>query len=178
MIGHDDVHVRLLDDARQAAAAEDRAARRMLREADEQDATFLGSLEELAETRQPVVVQTTVGRRLTGTFRSLAADHVVLDGSHGTAWVRIGAIAIVRSAQAGDVRAGGGGRPTRPAVALEEVLHGLVERRAVLEVFFDGGAIARGTAVAGGRDVVTLRDGTGRHVLVQLDHARVVTTTD
>ena len=177
MIGADDAHVRLLDDARQAAAAADRTVQRLLREADEQDATFRGSFVELAEAGR-VTVETSVGRRLTGTVRALADDHVVLHGAHGTAWVRLGAIALVRSAQAGEASVDGGELPIPRATALAAALHGLVERRAVLEILFDGGATARGTAVAGGRDVVTLRDGTGRHVLVRLDHAQVVTTTD
>lgn len=172
-----DPHVQLLDDARHAAAVADRTQRRLLQGADEQDATFRGSLEQLAESATEVVLHTTVGRRLRGTVRALAADHLLLVGDHGTAWVRLRAVTVLRLRDGSVVRTGGGDRPDRPAVALAEALRGLTEDRATVEVLLDGGSGIRGTAVAVGRDLLTLRDGSGGHALACLDRAVVVVTT-
>lgn len=173
-----DPHLQLLDDARHAAAVAERTQRRLLEDADGQDATFLGSLEELAEAGVAVSLHTTVGRRLHGTIRALAADHVLLAGDHGSAWVRLPAVTVLRVPDGNQVRAGGGDRPARPGVPLADALRGLVERRATVEVLFDGGVGIRGTAVAAGRDLLTLRDGTGGHALAHLDRAAIVLTSD
>ena len=177
MIGAEDAHVRLLDDARQAAATADRTVRRLLCEADEQDASFRGSIEGLAEAG-PVILDTVVGRRLRGTVRTLAAQHVVLIGAHGTAWLRIAAITTARPAAGHPVRAGGGDRPAPAAVSLPDALRVLVERRATLEVLFDGAATVRGRVLAVGRDVLTLREPAGQQLLVHLDRAAVLISTD
>lgn len=173
-----DPHVQLLDDARQAAAAASRAQRRVLRAVDEQDATLVGSLEELAEAATEVAVHTTVGRRLRGTVRALAAQHLVIVGPHGTAWVRTAAVTQLRVPAATRLRLGGGERPARPPVALADALRGLVERRARVEVVLDGGARVHGTALAAGRDVLVLREATGVEVLAHLDRAAVVLTAE
>ncbi len=173
-----DPHVRLLDDARHAAAVAERAQRRLLDDADGQDATFLGSLVDLAECGTVVVLHTTIGRRLRGTIRAVAADHVLLVGDHGPAWVRSSAITTVRAGGDGDVRPGGGDRPGRGGPTLAAALRDPVERRATVEVLFDGGSGIRGTALTVSRDLLTLRDGAGRRALVHLDRAAVVLTTD
>ncbi len=173
-----DPHVQLLDDARHAAAVAERSQRRLLADADEQDATFRGSLEQLAEAATTVVLHTTVGRRLRGTIRALAADHVLVVGDHGSAWVRLHAVTVVRVGDGTAVRAGGGDRAARPDVALADALRGLVEQRATVEVLFDGGGGIRGTAIAAGRDLLTVRDGSGGHALAYLDRAAIVLTTD
>lgn len=172
-----DPHVQLLDDARHAAAVAERTQRRLLADAEEQDATFRGSLEQLAETGAEVVLHTAVGRRLRGAVRALTADHVLLVGDHGRAWVRIASVTVVRVG-AGSLAAGGGDRPTRAAVALADAVRDLAEQRATVEVLFDGGGGIRGTAVAAGRDLLTLRDGRGEHALAHLDRAAIVLTTD
>lgn len=167
-----DPHLRLLDDARHAEAVADRSQRRLLAEADEQDATLRGSLQDAAEVGAPVVLETTVGRRVRGAIRALAADHVIVDDAHGTAWVRLPAVTVLRG---GDVRAGGGDRPERAPVAFAAALRTAVEARADIEVVFEGGATARGVAIAVGRDVLTLRDrATGSTCLVHLGRAAVV----
>lgn len=174
---HEDPHVRLLDDARHAQAVADRAQRRLLTEADDQDATFLGSLEEVAETGAVVVLETTVGRRIRGTITQLSGDHVVLEGDHGTAWVRLRAITVLRVDRNTVVRAGGGERARRQDVPLSEALRALVEDRSDVDVVFDGGTSVRGTALAVGRDVLTLRNpATGERALAYLQRACLVVT--
>lgn len=170
-----DPHLELLDEARQAQAVADRSQRRLLAEADDQDATFLGSLEELAESGATVVLETTVGRVVRGHVRALAADHVVVESEHGSAWVRLGAVTVLRASRQSTVRAGGGERPSRPAVPFADSLRSLVEERASVEVAFEGGASARGVAIAAGRDVLTLRNpATGERSLAHLQRAAVV----
>ncbi len=172
---HADPHVQLLDDARHAQAVADRSQRRLLVEADEQDATFRGSLEEAAEWGGELVLETSLGHRLRGRVRALASDHLVVDGDHGRAWLRLAAVTLVRTVRGGELRAGGGERSPRPDVRLADALRGLVERRADVEVVFDGGSIARGTVTAAGRDVLTLRDpATGERALVHLARAALV----
>lgn len=170
-----DPHQELLDDARQADAVASRTQRRLLQEADEQDATFRGSLEDAAESGLAIVVETTVGRRLSGQVRALAADHVVLEGEHGTAWIALSAVGIVRATRAPHVRAGGGERPARPSVPLAVALRRLAEERAELEVVLAATSVVRGTATAVGRDVLALRErGTGTRLLLHLPRAQVV----
>lgn len=170
-----DPHQELLDDARHAQAVTDRSQRRLLQEADEQDATFRGSIEDAAEAGVRIVVETTVGRQLGGRVRALAADHVVIEGEHGVAWVALAAVVVLRAPSAADVRAGGGQRPARPSVPLAASLRDLVEQRAELEVVLGASSSARGTAVAVGCDVLTLREaGTGARLLVHLPSAAIV----
>lgn len=172
-----DPHLQLLDDARQAQAVADRSQRRLLAEADDQDATFLGSLEDVAESGATVVLDTTVDRRVRGRVRALTADHVVVDGEHGTTWVRLHAVTVLQLPHAATVRAGGGERPHRPPVPLTDALRGLVEQRTDVEITFDGGSSIRGTAVAAGRDVLTLRDPVSHvRTLAHLGRAAVVTS--
>ena len=171
----EDPHVRLLDDARHAQAVADRSQRRLLTEADDQDATFLGSLEEVAETGRIVVLETTVERRVRGMITLLSGDHVVLEGEHGTAWVRLRAITVLRVDRNTVVRAGGGERARRADVPLSEALRDLVDGRAEVDVVFDGGTSVRGTALAVGRDVLTLRNpATAERVLAYLERACLV----
>lgn len=172
-----DPHLQLLDDARQAQAVADRSQRRLLAEAGDQDATFLGSLEGVAESGTTVVLDTTVGHRVRGRVRVLTADHVVLDTDHGTTWVRLRAVTLLQVPRSADVRASGGERPQRPPVPLTDALRMLVEERADVEITFEGGSRVRGTAVAAGRDVLTLREPTaGTRTLAHLGRAAVVTS--
>lgn len=169
-----DPHMDLLDEARVAAAAEARAQRRLLVDADVQDATLHGSIEDLAETGADLVLHTTIGRRIRGTVEALTADHVTVCGDHGVARVRLDAVTVVRVADGSEARPGGGDRAARPASPLAEAVRHLVNDRATVEVLFDGGGGIRGTALAAGRDVLTVRDGHGARALVHLDRAAVL----
>ena len=170
-----DPHQELLDDARHAQAVADRSQRRLLEEADAQDATFRGSLEDAAEAGAPVVLETVVDRRLSGRVQALTADHVVVEGEHGTAWLMLSAVTVLRAPRAADVRAGGGERPARPSVALPDALRRLVEERAEVEVVLGPDSVARGAAVEVGRDVLTLHEvGTDARLLVHLARAVIV----
>ena len=175
-----DPHLDLLDEARLRAAAEDRQQRRLLADADRQDATFRGSVEQLAESDAELVVHTTVGRRLRGVVAALSGDHVQLRGDHGAAWVRLDAVTVVRTgerstgASGGASGMGGGERAARPSVSLSADLSHLVDDRATVEVLFDGGGGIRGTAAAAGIDVLTVVDGHGATALVHLDRVAVV----
>lgn len=172
-----DPHLQLLDDARQAQAVADRSQRRLLAEAGDQDATFLGSLEGVAESGTTVVLDTTVGDRVRGRVRVLTADHAVIDTDHGTTWVRLQAVTLLQVPRSADVRASGGERPQRPPVPLTDALRPLVEERADVEVTFEGGSSVRGRAVAAGRDVLTLHDPiTGTRTLAHLGRAAIVTS--
>lgn len=170
-----DPHLDLVDDARHAQAVADRSQRRLLLEADEQDATFRSSLEQLAESGGEVVLETTVGRIVRGSVRALAADHVVVTEAGATSWVRLDAATVLRVPRGGSVRAGGGDRAARAPVALVDALRGLVEDRQDVEVVFEGGGAVRGTAAGAGRDVLVLRDTvTGSRALVHLARAVLV----
>lgn len=171
-----DPHVRLLDDARQADAVTERSRRRLLLDAHAQDGTFRGSLEGLAEDERTVVLHTTVGRRVQGRVEALAADHVTLVSDHGTTWVRLASVTVLRVPDGSVVRPDGGERAPRSPVALADALRELVEDRAEVDLVLVGGGLLRGTAVAAGRDLLTVRDGAGGHALVHLDRCAVVAT--
>lgn len=169
-----DPHLDLLDEARVAAAAEDRAQRRLLAAADVQDATFHGTVEDLAEAGAELVLHTTIGRRIRGFVQALNADHVTVTGDHGVARVRIDAVTVVRVAGGGAPHPGGGERADRAPAPLADAVRHLVDDRASVEVLFDGGGGIRGTALAAGRDILTIRDGHGSRALVHLDRAAVL----
>lgn len=165
---HADPHVALLDDARQAEAVADRSRRRLLAEADDQDATFRGSLEDLAEGGSEVVLETIADRAVAGRVRALAADHVLLGSDQGLAWIRLAAVTLLRVPRGAAVRAGGGERAARPDLPLADALRPLAEQRAEVEVVFEGGALVRGVVLAVGRDVLTVRTPTSDTCVVHL----------
>jgi hypothetical protein len=173
-----DPHVRLLDDARQADAVAERVRRRLLLDADAQDGTFRGTLEGLAEDERTVLLLTAAGRQVQGRVRALAADHVVLTDGHGTFWVRLANVTVLRVPDGWVVRPGGGERAPRPPIPLRAALRVLVEEGAEVEVVLSGGDVVRGTAAAAGRDVLTVRDGSGEHAFVHLDRCAVIAASD
>lgn len=173
-----DPHVRLLDDARQADAVAERVRRRLLLDADAQDGTFRGTLEGLAEDERTVLLHTAAGRQVQGRVCALAADHLVLTGGHGTVWVRLASVTVLRVPDGWAVRPGGGERAPRPPIPLTAALRILVEEGAEIEVVLSGGDVVRGMALAAGRDVLTVRDETGGHAFVHLDRCAVIATCD
>lgn len=173
----DDPLVRLVDDARLEEAVAERAARRVLRDADADDATLAGTLADLAEQRALLVLDTTAGHRVRGRVVGVAGDHVVVSGDHGTAWVALVEVAAVRARPGNRLDAGGGDRAGAEVRPLHEALRDLVQEGAEVHVLVAGADPLRGRLHAVGRDLMTLRhDDPGDRTLVPLARVAVVST--
>lgn len=174
---HRDPHLDLLDDARQAEAVADRARRRILAEADDQDAMFTTSLRAAAEAGGVVMAETTVGRTVRGRIDAVGDEHVVVEDPTATSYVRIDQLTAVRGVTgAPAVRATAASDAAVPTRSLGEVLTELAHERTAVDVHLVGGGVVRGAVWRAGADVLTVRAAvTGDESLVQLRLAAIIT---
>ena len=161
--------VDLVDDSRLQAAALERTQRRLLAEADGDEATLLGTLGELAERRVTLHLDTVAGHRARAHVRAIAGDHVVLEGPHGRSLVALRAISAVRVDRDVRVRVGGAGRGGAPvAGTFAEALRPLRDERADVLVVVLGAPAVRGRVTDVGSDVVGVDSDAREHVVVPL----------
>lgn len=167
----------LLDEARHAQAVADRASRRMIAEADDQDATFAGSLLAAAEAATVVLLDTTVGRTVRGRLLAVGPTHCVLTDGSATSWIRVDGVTTVRRVSGGArLRASGGDEVRSEGAAVIDALTELAHERTPVDAHLVGGAVVRGEVHRVGTDVVTLRTPTSGDVtLVQLPLLVVLT---
>ncbi|HEX7168898.1 MAG TPA: hypothetical protein VF230_18110 [Acidimicrobiales bacterium] len=155
----------LLADAAAAEAARDRARTRSLREAAEQEATFEGTLVDLAEAGADVSVRTVVGRVHRGRVTAVGRDFfVVQDGRRAPALVAFAGTASVRTAPGGTGREGAvtGRRRGAVAASFATVLAGLAAERPSVRIGVVGGeATIAGELRSVGTDVVAVRGDAG-----------------
>jgi hypothetical protein len=120
------------------------------------ETTWLGLLRDLAEAATPVVLATTFGRRVAGTFTALGADFVCIAPHAGpTAIVTIGAIAGVERV---DVRAAPSGRAAAPSEAtFRELLAELAADRPAITWHLGDGDACRGRLTGVGQGFIQLR---------------------
>ena len=148
----------LLADAVAEAAGAERASTRMLREAAEQEATFIGSLVDIAERGGSVVVRAGASRSHRGKVRAVGRDFVILqEGDGAPALLALGSIASVREVDVtGHDTAGQRRAPV--GASLRTLLARLAAERPLVQVRCAGDDVALlGALRAVGADVVTLR---------------------
>ncbi len=155
-----------------AAAA--RARERWLRQQADEGASLAGTLLDLAERGDPVVVEV-AGTRLRGVVEGLGEDFAALRTEHGTAaLVRLDAVELVRGQPgAADVL---GDRVAVVATSLAGVLVVVAGERPDVAVRTRSGTVVRGGLRRVGTDVATLRpEGDDRSpVTVALGAAAIV----
>lgn len=157
----------LLADAVAAEAARDRSKQRVLRQAAEEEATFTGTLLELAESEERVALHLGAGRVHRGQVSAVARDFVVLTGDHErVVAIPVTAITAVRAPRS--ERDVAGGREAPLAVSLRAFLSGLAPDRPLVQLGVRGDdSLLLGTLRSVGVDVVVLRlDSADRQVAV------------
>jgi hypothetical protein len=153
-----DPFAELVDRARTEGAAQARSRERWLRQQAEEEAELVGTMVDLAERGEPVMVRTTSGRRHQGTLVAVAVDFVVVRALGGAdTWIPLDAIAFVRPQRGRGASAAAGDRPPPLDVRLAELLAELAGDRPRVRLVSRGD----GEAVAGelrsvGVDVVTV----------------------
>lgn len=153
---------RWLANSRADAAAASRARERWLRQQAEEEALFAGTLLDLAERNQPVVIQVAAGRRHRGRVRAVAGDFLALRTEEGVD-VLLSYEGIVAVRANGTEAPLAGDRARALDMTLIEAVAALAaERPRVLVVTRDGAGLS-GELRAVGRDVLALRlDGEDR----------------
>jgi hypothetical protein len=145
-------------DARVDEAARARSRERWLRRQAEEESSLVGVLVDLLEAGSAVTVHSRAGNRYGGVVRAVGADFVALGREAPE-----GADVLVALSALGSVRT----RPGAPGVLgdrtvagelyLADVLAGLAEERAAVQVVTTSGDVLGGTVAAVGHDVVTVR---------------------
>ena len=164
---HGDRLAALLADAVAAEAARSRSKERMLRQAAAEEATFTGTLLELAESQERVALHLGEGRVHRGQVSAVARDFVVLTGDHErVVAVPTSAITAVRAPRSDRDLAGARDAPL--AVSLGAFLSGIAPGRPLVQVGVRGDdSLLLGTLRSVGADVVVLRlDSADRQVAV------------
>jgi len=146
---------RFLDDARVAESARARQQERWLRQVDEEDASLVGALIDLAERGTAVVVDATTGVHR-GRLRLVASDFCILTNGREEVWITYRAIAIVRP-EASEWRTPASGSRVAGALRLVDALGTLVGERPKLTFVLEGARRVSGVLVGVGRDVVSVR---------------------
>jgi hypothetical protein len=169
---------RWLSDAAADAAAAERSQSRLLRQAAEEEATFVGVAVDLAERAARVVVRTSSGRSHRGVLLAVGRDFVVVrepGGDGAPAFVSLAAVTTIRPQPSGGGSAlldASGSRAAPRDASLAAVLATLAVERPRVQVGLAGGGEEplAGELRSVGLDVLTLRlDGdAGRSAHVRL----------
>ncbi|MBX3313843.1 MAG: hypothetical protein KF906_05940 [Actinobacteria bacterium] len=157
----------LTDRTRAEEAASARRRQRSLLAQAGEEGTFAGVLVDLAERRAPVALHTRAGRLLRGTVRSLGADHLGLVGPGGDlTYVPLAAVTGIRPEPG--ARSTDGDRRDRRTATLHALLVELAIDRPTVAIYTVGGDRVPGRLRAAGRDLATVRGGTGSDCYVAL----------
>jgi DNA-binding IclR family transcriptional regulator len=155
----DPVLVRLLDEARLAAAVDERREHWFAGLASAEETTATGLLVTLAEAREPVSVRMVSGRTHSGVVRLVGTDVTALATASGTAWLRTSAVSEIRAPGAAVPH---GGTAEGLDVAFGDVLSLLAGERPEVVVVTSAGASLRGRLDLAGVDIVGLVRPPGR----------------
>lgn len=150
----------LLADAIAAEAARERTRQRWLREAAEDEATLVGTLVLLAETRERVALHVAAGRVHRGVLSAVGRDFVVVrDESERPTLVALAALTSVRSASSRSIRTDvAGAQPAPVEASLRAVLNGVADERPMVQVGVRGEApLVLGTLRSVGVDVMSVQ---------------------
>jgi hypothetical protein len=154
----DEVFLTLEDDARHAAEVAARSERHQRLQRATEVATWMGTLEDLAERRLPVVVHLAGGRRVRGSLFAVEPDLVALRSEAGQlVVVRAAAVRMLRPQHGVAAAVATGDRQRVTGRRFLEVLQELTEDRArVLLGIGDLDEPVVGRLRAMGEDVVTV----------------------
>jgi hypothetical protein len=146
---------RLLDEARLAEAARSRQQERWLRQVDEEDASLVGTLVDLAERGPTVAIETIAGTHR-GRIRLVAHDFCILGTARDEVWIPYPALAVVRPDVSSRPVAASGNRVAAD-LHLVDGLAALVAERPAVTLVAEGARRVSGVLVGVGRDVVSVR---------------------
>lgn len=170
-----DPYVDLADDAAHEAALRSRAEARERAERARRTASWLGSLQDLAEQRMVVAVTRAGGSVLRGVLLGLGADHLALRLPDGQlALLASDTVRAVRPEPTARVPAAMGDRPVAVRRRLADVLDRLHEARTPVAILLrDVPDPLLGRVVGMGEDVLTLRPDGAEGAVVLLPFASV-----
>lgn len=144
----------MLDESTAEERSSNRSAQRWSRQVDEEEATWIGTLIDLAEQRKSVDLCTTTGQNHRVVIDAVGPDVVVTQRADlAQLYIRLEVIEALT----------GAGRPTATGVGtgngatFHELLFGLCADRPTVSVTTRSGRIVHGTLIAVGSDVLTLR---------------------
>lgn len=138
-------------------------------------ATWVGTLEDLAEQGQRAVVRVAGGRGYLGALAAVGRDHVAIRSSGGqVVLIRAGAIRSVRPEPGSAAVVAAGDRERSEGRTLLEVIGRLVEERArVVLGLHDVDELLAGVLLGLGEDVITVRVEPGAAGVVYVPTAAV-----
>lgn len=155
--------IRLLDEGRLGQSYESRERERLLQQLAEDDASFTGTLLDLAERQSMVTVRTDSGRTHHGAILTVGADFLVVGAADQQVFLRTDAVASVRPHRGERHVAARGERPPALDLFLIEALARSTPERPRVVLVTRASEIVAGILVATGTDVVTVRvDGEAR----------------
>lgn len=158
--------IRLLDEGRLGRSNESRERERLLQQLAEDDASFTGTLLDLAERQSMVTVRTDSGRTHHGAILTVGADFLVIGAATGQkTFLRTDAVASVRPHRGErHVAASGERNPALDLFLVEALARSTPERPRVVLVTRASEAVT-GVLVATGTDIATVRiDGEAREL--------------
>jgi hypothetical protein len=146
---------RFLDEARLAEAARARQQERWLRQVDEEGASLVGALVDLAEGGGQVALETIAGLHR-GCIDLVARDFCILRSERDEVWVTYSSLSVVRPDVASRQATASGNRVAAD-LHLVDGLAALVGDRPRLTLILQAGRRVTGTLVGVGFDVVSMR---------------------
>jgi hypothetical protein len=146
---------RFLDEARLAEAARARQQERWLRQVDEEGASLVGVLVDLAEGGGAVALETVVGVHR-GCIHVVAHDFCILRSERGEVWVAYDSLSVVRPDVAARQAIASGNRVAAD-LQLVDGLAALLAERPRLTLLLEAGRRVTGTLVGVGLDVISVR---------------------
>jgi hypothetical protein len=144
----------MLDESTVDERSSNRSAQRWSRQVDEEEATWVGTLIDLAEQRKSVGLCTTTGQNHRVIIDAVGPDVVVAQrGDASQLYIRLEVI----EALTGAGRPSATGVGTSDGATFHELLFGLCADRPTVSVTTRSGRVVHGTLLAVGSDVLTLR---------------------
>jgi hypothetical protein len=147
---------RFLDEARLAEAALARQQERWLRQVDEDDASLVGTLVDLAERGSTISIETEPGVIHRGIVRLVGQDFCVVRSEREETWIAYEALAVIRP-DTSEQHAPASGNRVAADIRLVDGLAMILADRPRLTLLARGSARLAGALVGVGRDVVSLR---------------------
>lgn len=121
-----------------------------------EQATFVGMLTDLAEATSEVVLETTAGRRHTGSVKAVGHDFCAISEHRRWAFLALRSLAVIRSTEGAAVVASGD-RTADVDLTLLEALADQLEDRPRVVVWLDSGQHVQGELAAVGQDLISVK---------------------
>jgi hypothetical protein len=144
----------MLDESTVDERSSNRSAQRWSRQVDEEEATWVGTLIDLAEQRKTVGLCTATGQNHRVIIDAVGPDVVVTSRADAAQlYIRLEVI----EALTGAGRRSATGTSTSEGATFHELLFGICADRPTVSVTTRSGRVVHGTLIAVGSDVLTLR---------------------